>query len=125
MSVVFLPAISRPTSRNTSTTWGLSRPGSRPALVASKSSRQMRLRNASAIWLRALLCTQRNRTFFFMVQFLVIPAAGPVADITDGKHHRHLDQDPDNRGQRCGRVRAEQGDRHRHRQFKKVARADE
>ena len=48
-----------------------------------------------------------------------------VADGADREHHRYLDQHPDHAGQRRPRLRAEDGNRYRHRQFEEVARADE
>src|SRR2546421_9189190 len=59
--------MSKPASSITATTEGLSSPGSRPALWAANSSPQILFKNASAIWLRALLWIQTKRTFFFMV----------------------------------------------------------
>src|SRR5450432_2012461 len=66
-ALVWLLEISMPTSRITSTTVGLRLPGSSPALCASNSSPQSCFRNASAIWLRALLWMQTNKTFFFII----------------------------------------------------------
>jgi len=46
-------------------TSGLMIPGSSPALYAAKNSPQVWFIIAAAIWLRALLWTQINRTFCF------------------------------------------------------------
>src|SRR5438309_1695687 len=54
--------MSMPLSRMTSTTRGFRTPGSSPALSASNLPSPKRFRYASAIWLRALLCTQTNNT---------------------------------------------------------------
>jgi hypothetical protein len=61
-SWVFFPDISAPSSLSAKTTKGLSFPCSRPALSASKISPPNFRKYASAIWLRAELCTQRQRT---------------------------------------------------------------
>src|SRR5471032_2372738 len=66
-ALVWLPEISIPISCIASTTIGFNFPGSSPALCASNSSPQIWFRKASAIWLRALLWMQTNRTFFFII----------------------------------------------------------
>src|SRR5215831_621776 len=65
--LVLLCEMSIPISFMVSTTMGLSLPGSRPALCASNCSPQIWLRNASAIWLRALLWMQMKRTSLFRI----------------------------------------------------------
>ena len=50
--------------------------------------------------------------------------AGSIAEITDGKHHRHFDQDADYSGQRGPRVGAEEGNGDGYSEFKEVAGPD-
>src|SRR3954453_784929 len=59
--------MSIPSSCMAAITIGFNFPGSIPALNASNSWPKTSLRNASAIWLRALLWMQTNRNFFFAI----------------------------------------------------------
>src|SRR5437868_11849672 len=76
--VVFFE-ISIPSSRSASTTSGLILPGSNPALCASKNSPHVSFNNAAAIWLRALLCAQINRTLCFLICFPSVDTAPEYA----------------------------------------------
>ncbi len=64
--VVLFEDMSIPTSRITATASGCKVPGSKPALCPEKSFGQSSFKNASAIWLLALLRTQTNSTSRFM-----------------------------------------------------------
>src|SRR5271157_919141 len=55
--------MSIPSSRKARTTYGFRLPASKPALSTSNLSPANFLRYASAIWLRAELCVQTNKTF--------------------------------------------------------------
>src|SRR5258708_3718953 len=54
-----------------------------------------------------------------------VPEPRTVAHFANRKHHRHFNQPADDEGKSRAGTGAKQRDGHRHRQFKKVARANE
>src|ERR1019366_6264659 len=105
--------------------------GFEPALWTLAESPSAARKKPSPRWLRQELPVQRMRMVGLefvginLIEFLLIPAARLVADFADGQHHRHFDEHADDRRQRRAGTRAEERDRHGHRQLEEIARADE